>query len=564
MVSKNNMGLLDEKNVDKKQRFSLRKFSVGVASVLIGTTFMATGQKALADSNSSTNQGAVEENTDQQPLASKGQVPLQQKQPTQQSTASQSESSQTTNTLNTATVDNQAAAAPNLSEMKASTNQNGTDQQAASLVQQQLGSNVEVQSDKVKTVTRTIHYEEQGTNTQLQPDDTQSVTFVPYYKKGQITIKYYDEDYKQYIPASVVPTRDKIGYVGQELNKGFIGDDITSIERIGYQYVSTSVPDSPTFTESPQTYRINFRRQTTPVSPDNPGALVTPDTPNPANPANSLFMVLAQTNSDGTGDPTTFYAIVQNGSMTKHDLSAGKVQDTLTQVIPPATLKGESLVDPTQTIPAYPVNLDSPNKEETVYYKKTDQTATIKYIDDTDSKTLAQDSAKGEVGTPISFTNSVGTEIANYEKQGYQFVKTNFSNNEYKSDNKQNQFEVHFKHQIKTVTDIDTVNETIHYVFADGSMAEPTHYASVNWTRDGQQDMTKVNEHDQGITWDTTSPKSFSEVPSPELTGYTPDPTSIDAVTVNFGDQDIDKTVTYNANKMPKLVTLTIRIIINF
>ena len=149
MVSKNNMGLLDEKNVDKQQRFSLRKFSVGVASVLIGTTFMATGQKALAGPNSSTNQGAVEENTDQQPLASKGQVPLQQKQPTQQSTASQSESSQTTNTLNTATVGNQAAAAPNLSEMKASTNQNGTDQQAASLVQQQLGSNVEVQSNKV-------------------------------------------------------------------------------------------------------------------------------------------------------------------------------------------------------------------------------------------------------------------------------------------------------------------------------------------------------------------------------------------------------------------------------
>ncbi|MFR0771122.1 MAG: hypothetical protein ACLSH6_02395 [Limosilactobacillus pontis] len=36
---------------------------------------------------------------------------MQQKQPTQQSTASQSESSPTTNTLNTATVGNQAAAA---------------------------------------------------------------------------------------------------------------------------------------------------------------------------------------------------------------------------------------------------------------------------------------------------------------------------------------------------------------------------------------------------------------------------------------------------------------------
>lgn len=36
------------KNVDKKQRFSLRKLSVGVASVLLGFTFAAYGTSSVA------------------------------------------------------------------------------------------------------------------------------------------------------------------------------------------------------------------------------------------------------------------------------------------------------------------------------------------------------------------------------------------------------------------------------------------------------------------------------------------------------------------------------------
>ena len=50
MVSKNNYQLYQQKHVDGKQRWGIRKLSVGVASVLLGTTFMLYGNHAvLAD-----------------------------------------------------------------------------------------------------------------------------------------------------------------------------------------------------------------------------------------------------------------------------------------------------------------------------------------------------------------------------------------------------------------------------------------------------------------------------------------------------------------------------------
>lgn len=48
MLSKNNKQFLQHKYSDRKQKFAIKKFSVGVASVLIGATFMMQGQ-ASAD-----------------------------------------------------------------------------------------------------------------------------------------------------------------------------------------------------------------------------------------------------------------------------------------------------------------------------------------------------------------------------------------------------------------------------------------------------------------------------------------------------------------------------------
>lgn len=42
-MSKNNQRLLNAKMENKKQRFALRKLSIGVASVLLGTTLTMIG-----------------------------------------------------------------------------------------------------------------------------------------------------------------------------------------------------------------------------------------------------------------------------------------------------------------------------------------------------------------------------------------------------------------------------------------------------------------------------------------------------------------------------------------
>ena len=48
MISKNNHQFYQQKNVEKKQRWGLRKLSVGVASVLLGTTFMLHSNHAVS------------------------------------------------------------------------------------------------------------------------------------------------------------------------------------------------------------------------------------------------------------------------------------------------------------------------------------------------------------------------------------------------------------------------------------------------------------------------------------------------------------------------------------
>lgn len=63
MLSKNNNNLWNEKMEPKKQRFAIKKFTVGVASVLIGTTFAfyAGGNSVSADDSVNTDGNTVKE-----------------------------------------------------------------------------------------------------------------------------------------------------------------------------------------------------------------------------------------------------------------------------------------------------------------------------------------------------------------------------------------------------------------------------------------------------------------------------------------------------------------------
>lgn len=50
-MSKNNAKMVQQKMADQKRKFGIRKLSVGVASVLLGTVFYMQGNSVHADVN---------------------------------------------------------------------------------------------------------------------------------------------------------------------------------------------------------------------------------------------------------------------------------------------------------------------------------------------------------------------------------------------------------------------------------------------------------------------------------------------------------------------------------
>ena len=202
------------------------------------------------------------------------------------------------------------------------------------------------------------------------------------------------------------------------------------------------------------------------------------------------------------------------------------------------------------SVPATTVNFGDKDINKTVTYKANPQDATINYIDDTTGKTIKTDNANGKFNQPISFDNNVDNQIKAFENQGYVLKSNSFNGQKYQADNDKNVFEVHLVHGTKNVQRTQKITETVNYQMDDGSQAPSTNTQSVNFTQNGVQDLVTNN-----IDWKATDPQQFKAVNSPALTGYTPDITSVPAMTVNFGDKDINKTVTYKANPQSAKIT---------
>ena len=94
-------------------------------------------------------------------------------------------------------------------------------------------------------------------------------------------------------------------------------------------------------------------------------------------------------------------------------------------------------------------------------------------------------------------------------------------------------------------TEKKTVNETIHYVYKDGSKAVDDHVAKpVEFTRQVSTDAV-TGEKTYGA-W--SADQSFDAVTSPALKGYTADKAQIDKQTVTGDSKDLAFTVTYTAD----------------
>ncbi|MGO5391766.1 mucin-binding protein [Lactobacillus amylovorus] len=196
------------------------------------------------------------------------------------------------------------------------------------------------------------------------------------------------------------------------------------------------------------------------------------------------------------------------------------------------------------------VNFGDNDINVTVHYSANAQTAKITYIDDTTKTNLDSKDASGKFGQAIAFATAPSDEIANYKKQGYVLVSNSFNNQTYAADNNNNVFYVHLEHKTESVTRNDTVTRTIHYLYDNGNTAQPDKTQTVSFNETGTKDDVTGE-----TTWDNDNAQTVDSVITPSITGYTPDKSSIEKQSFKFGDQDVEVTVTYNANAQTATIT---------
>nr|WP_262409959.1 LPXTG cell wall anchor domain-containing protein [Limosilactobacillus fermentum] len=226
-------------------------------------------------------------------------------------------------------------------------------------------------------------------------------------------------------------------------------------------------------------------------------------------------------------------------------------------------------------IGAQTVSGDSSDLDFTVVYAKNAPTITTesKTINETihyvykDGTTAHDD----YVAKPVEFTRQVSTDAVTGEKtygswsadqsfaavtspviKGYTPDQAEIGAQTVSGDSSDLDFTVVYAKNAPTITtESKTINETIHYVYKDGTTAHDDYVAKpVEFTREVSTDAV-TGEKTYG-SW--SADQSFAAVTSPVIKGYTPDQAEIGAQTVSGDSSDLDFTVVY-AKNAPTITT---------
>ena len=195
---------------------------------------------------------------------------------------------------------------------------------------------------------------------------------------------------------------------------------------------------------------------------------------------------------------------------------------------------------------SYDTTLNNTKQAVVFWYSRNQGTTDVTYIDDTTGKTLSSKDLSGNTGSVSDYVTS--DTISDYKNQGYSLVSDNYPSSGMTFTDEHQHYEVHLKHNVTKETEKKTVNETIHYVYKDGSKAFDDYVAKpVEFSRTVSTDAV-TGEKTYG-NW--SADQSFDAVTSPDLKGYTADKAQIDKQTVNGDSKDLEFTVTYRSNDKP-------------
>ncbi|MCP0887455.1 MucBP domain-containing protein, partial [Ligilactobacillus sp. WILCCON 0076] len=201
------------------------------------------------------------------------------------------------------------------------------------------------------------------------------------------------------------------------------------------------------------------------------------------------------------------------------------------------------------------ITADTADIEKTVVYTANTEKAKVTYIDDTTDKTLSTKNLSGDYGTTDSYRTT--DTIKDYENQGYSLVSDDYPSTGvvYDEDGTVKSYEVHLTHKTSESTESKEVNETIHYVYSDGSQAAADYTATpVKFTRTVTTDSVTGNK--TYGDWTAENGTSFAAVTSPTISGYTADQLEVGEITgITADTADVEKTVVYTKDVTPTTPT---------
>ena len=387
-------------------------------------------------------------------------------------------------------------------------------------------------------------------------DNVQTITYTP--NKETATIKYVDQT-----TGKTLQTVSVNGVYNGTTSYN-ANSVIQNYEKQGYVLVNNGVPaNGITFNKDgvTPTYTVTLKHGTTTYTSTN----------NPANLdlSNTVTHTIHYVYSTG--------GQAQPDNTQKLTFTRTATKDNVTGIITysnwgPATGTFSSM--PTPTITGYTpsatsstaitgVVASSADSSQTITYTPDQESATVTFIDQTTDKTIKNVTLTGAFNSTSNYSPS--SEIAALEKAGYQLVSNNYPTTGVKFDEagQAQHFTITLKHTYTTETPTSNpdglnlahnVVETINYVYADGKQAAPTKTVTVTFTRTATKD--NVTGKIIGYSaWQTNGNDSFPAVASPQITGYTPDKSSVAAVYHLTGQSpNVTTTVTYTANQEKAVV----------
>ena len=401
-------------------------------------------------------------------------------------------------------------------------------------------------------------------------------------------------------------------------------DKIKYYESLGYELVKDGYIGGE-FGEATKKFYVTFKHGTVVVNPENPGKPdepINPDDPNgpkyPSDSANlnkdvthtihyvyangtvakpSHTQTLTFTGSGVIDKVTGQYVEVDENGNIKLDADGKPIPGKLVWTAKDGTTFVE-VVSP--IISGYTpdksvvsaidgISQDSNNIETKVTYTANAAKAEIIYVDETTGKELETAIVDGKYNESINY--STADKIKYYESLGYELVKDGYTGGEYGETTKT--FYVTFKHGtvvvnpenpgkpdepinpddpngLKYPSDSANLNEdvthTIYYVYANGTVAKPSHTQTLTFTGFGVIDKVtgqyvEVDENGNikldadgkpipgKLIWTAKDGTTFVEVTSPTIGGYTPDKIVVSAIDgISQDSKNIETKVIYTAN----------------